>query len=190
MKNLPKTEIRKKFSDVIFEAVCNAPIREDYKYNEPSDLEEIKALRKEHIFDRKTPDTDTLKSKISGAWMGRVCGCLLGKPVEGIRTNEFFPMLKEMGNYPLTKYMKASDITEEMYGKYNFNLRNKCFADTVHGMPVDDDTNYVVLAHLSHENNTETIALNTLKNTLNEYNVKFNNIYIAKQNEKTECFKI
>ncbi len=146
VKNLPKTEIRKKFSDVLFEAVCNAPIREGYKYNEPSDLEEIKALRKEHIFDRKTPDTDTLKSKIAGAWMGRVCGCLLGKPVEGVRTNEFYPLLKEMGNFPLIRYMLASDITEEMYEKYDFHLRNKCFADTVHGMPVDDDTNYVVLA--------------------------------------------
>ncbi|MBE6799632.1 MAG: ADP-ribosylglycohydrolase family protein [Ruminococcaceae bacterium] len=146
VKNLPKTEIRKNFSDVLFEAVCNAPIREDYKYNEPSDLEGIKALRKKHIFERKTPDGDTLKSKISGAWMGRVCGCLLGKPVEGIRTNEFYPMLKEMGNYPLTRYMLASDITEEMYEKYDFHLRDKCFADAVHGMPVDDDTNYVVLA--------------------------------------------
>ena len=146
VKNLPKTEIRKKFSDVLFEAVCNAPIRDGYKYNEPSDLDGIKALRKEHIFERKTPDSNTLKSKISGAWMGRVCGCLLGKPVEGVRTNEFYPLLKEMGNYPLKRYMLASDITEEMYEKYNFHLRDKCFADTVHGMPVDDDTNYVVLA--------------------------------------------
>lgn len=146
VKNLPKTEIRKKFSDVLFEAVCNAPIRDGYKYNEPSDLDGIKALRKEHIFERKTPDSNTLKSKIAGAWMGRVCGCLLGKPVEGVRTNEFYPLLKEMGNYPLTRYMLASDITEEMYEKYDFHLRDKCFADTVHGMPVDDDTNYVVLA--------------------------------------------
>ena len=152
VKNLPKTEIRKKFSDVLFEAVCSAPIREGYKYNEPSDLEEIKALRKEHVFERKTFDNETLRSKIAGAWMGRVCGCLLGKPVEGIRTDDFIPFLKETDNYPLTRYMLASDITEEMYEKYSFNLRNKCFADTVHGMPVDDDTNYVVLAQKIIEN--------------------------------------
>lgn len=152
VKNLPKTEIKKKFADVLFEAACASPVREGYKYNEPSDLEGIKALRKEHIFERKKPDSDTLKSKIAGAWMGRVCGCLLGKPVEGVRTNEFYPLLKEMGNYPLTRYMLASDITEEMYEKYNFHLRNKCFADTVHGMPVDDDTNYVVLAQKIIEN--------------------------------------
>lgn len=146
VKNLPNNEIRKKFSDVLFDAVCEAKFVDGYKYNEPSDIEGIKALRKAHIFEKKTFDNETLKNKIAGAWMGRVCGCLLGKPVEGIRTNDFIPFLKETDNYPLERYMLASDITEEMYEKYNFNLRDKCFADTVHGMPVDDDTNYVVLA--------------------------------------------
>ena len=53
---------------------------------------------------------------------------------------------------------------------------------------IGDNTNYVVLAHLSHENNTEKIAMNTLCTTLKEYDVKFNNIFIAKQNEKTKDF--
>ncbi len=152
VKNLPKTEIRKKFSDVLFEAVCNATIREGYKYNEPSDLEGIKALRKEHIFERKTLGNEALKSKIAGAWMGRVCGCLLGKPVEGIRSEEFIPLLKNSQNYPMHRYILSTDITQEMCDTYKFGLRNKCYADTVHGMPVDDDTNYVVLAQKIIEN--------------------------------------
>lgn len=152
VKNLPKTEIRKKFSDVLFEAVCNATIREGYKYNEPSDLEGIKALRKEHIFERKTLGNEALKSKIAGAWMGRVCGCLLGKPVEGIRSEEFIPLLKNSRNYPMHRYILSTDITQEMCDTYKFGLRNKCYADTVHGMPVDDDTNYVVLAQKIIEN--------------------------------------
>ena len=36
------------------------------------------------------------------------------------------------------------------------------------------------------ENNSEEIALETLKKTLKENNVKFNNIDVAKQNESTE----
>lgn len=152
VKNLPKTEIRKKFSDVLFEAVCNATIREGYKYNEPSDLEGIKALRKEHVFERKTLGNEALKSKIAGAWMGRVCGCLLGKPVEGIRSEEFIPLLKNSQNYPMHRYILSTDITQEMCDTYKFGLRNKCYADTVHGMPVDDDTNYVVLAQKIIEN--------------------------------------
>ncbi len=146
VKTLPKNEIRKKFTDVLFEAASSATLRDDYKFIEPSQLEEIKLLRKEHIFTEKEPSENELKEKIAGAWLGRVCGCLLGKPVEGIRTEEFIPLLRGSGNYPLHRYILTTDITEEMYNTYNFYLKDKCYADTVHGMPVDDDTNYVVLA--------------------------------------------
>ncbi len=144
--SLPKDEIRKKLTDTLFEAVCAAEMRKDYKYNEPSELAEIKALRKPYAFPQNTPSSDALKNKIHGAWMGRICGCLLGKPVEGIRSEEMLPLLKQSGNYPMHRYVLSTDITEEMCEKYNFGLRNKCYADTVHGMPVDDDTNYIALA--------------------------------------------
>lgn len=143
---LPDSEEKKKMADVLFDTVTNAETVAGYKYNEPSTLDEIKALRKKHDFNEKMPDSSALKNKIHGAWMGRVCGCLLGKPVEGIRTNELIPLLKETNNYPLHRYILKSDISEEMCDKYTFNLRHKCYADTVDGMPVDDDTNYVVLA--------------------------------------------
>lgn len=146
VKNLPNDEIRKKFADVLFEAVCGADVRDDYEFNEPSTLEEIKALRKEHVYDKKNLTDINIREKISGAWLGRVCGCLLGKPVEGIRSEEFNALLKNSDNYPLHRYILSTDITEEMRNTYKFNLNGKCYADTVHGMPVDDDTNYVVLS--------------------------------------------
>ncbi len=149
---LPRSETKKKLSDVLFEAVSQSEQKGNYKYIEPSDLEEIKALREKHEFNATDFDTKTLKDKIAGAWMGRICGCLLGKPVEGIRTEEFEPLLKNSGNYPMNRYILSTDISEEMYETYNFGLRNKCYADTVHGMPVDDDTNYVVMAQLIIEN--------------------------------------
>lgn len=139
-------EIKKKLSDIIFEIVINADIKKGYKYNEPSALKEIKALRKPHSFEAKKPDGETLRKKLLGAWTGRACGCLLGKPVECIRTDELIPLLKETNNYPMHRYILSTDITEEMCGRYKFGLRNKPYADTVDGMPVDDDTNYVVLA--------------------------------------------
>ena len=46
VQNMPNGEEKTKMSDVIFELVMNSKIREDYKYNEPNELEEIKALRK------------------------------------------------------------------------------------------------------------------------------------------------
>jgi hypothetical protein len=63
-----------------------------------------------------------LKEKIHGAWLGRMCGCLLGKPIEGIRTNELHPILKESGNYPMHRYILSSDITEERIATCHFSL--------------------------------------------------------------------
>ena len=47
---------------------------------------------------------------------------------------------------------------------------------------IGPDTKVVYLAHLSEQNNTEELALITLKNELKNKNIKFNNIKIAKQN--------
>lgn len=137
---------KEQFGDIVYSLVCKAKMREDYKYNEPSDLEEIKALCKKYDFDCIMPDVDTLKNKIEGAWFGRAAGCLLGKPVECARTDELIPFLKDSGNYPMHRYILSTDAAEEICSKYKkFNFRNKCYADTVDGMPVDDDTNYTVL---------------------------------------------
>ena len=139
-------EEKAKKSDELFKLVMEASLRKDYKYNEPNEIEKIKELRKKHEFSQKDPDAKTLKKKIHGAWVGRACGCLLGKPVECIRSDELIPLLKETGNYPLSRYILKTDITDDMHSRYKFYLKNKAYADTVDGMPVDDDTNYVVLA--------------------------------------------
>ncbi len=138
-------EYKTRMSDVIYEMVMNAKIRSDFRYNEPSGYKEIKALRRKYNFESQMPDDETLRKKILGAWTGRACGCLLGKPIECIRTDELIPLLKETNNYPMHRYILSTDITDEVCSHYKFFLRNKCYADTVDGMPVDDDTNYVVL---------------------------------------------
>ena len=142
---LPKGEIKKKLADTLYEIVINASIREGYEYIEPNGLEAIRTLRRDGgcVFDY---DKDAIEDKLYGAWMGRICGCLLGKTVEGIRLHEFIPFLKETDNYPMHRYIKHSEITDEICDKYKFRFRGRCYADTVCGMPVDDDTNYMVLA--------------------------------------------
>ena len=138
-------EDKTRMSDEIFEIVMNADVREDFEYNEPNKLKQIKKLRRDHDFDVVMPDIETLRKKLLGAWTGRACGCLLGKPVEGIRSDEFIPLLKEIGNYPMHRYILSTDLTDEICSHYSFFLKNKPYADTVDGMPVDDDTNYTVL---------------------------------------------
>jgi ADP-ribosylglycohydrolase len=142
---LPNGEIKKKLGDVLFEVVSNAKVREDYPYHEPSDLEQIQLLRK----GPEAPmsyDKDTLYGKIYGAWMGRVCGCMLGKSVEGVRTNELVPFLKETGNYPMHRYILRSDLKKCDLSKYGFPFERTVYVDDIDSMPMDDDTNYVVLA--------------------------------------------
>lgn len=143
---LDNGEYKTRMSDIIYEMVINAEMRTDYKYNEPCELEKIKELRNQHSFEAVIPDTDTFRKKLLGAWTGRACGCLLGKPVECIRSDELIPLLKETGNYPMRRYILSTDITDEVCSHYKFWLKDKLYADTVDGMPVDDDTNYVVLA--------------------------------------------
>ena len=55
---------------------------------------------------------------------------------------------------------------------------------------IGKNTKYVILAHLSEQNNTEDLALSTLKEEFKEKKIDFSNISIARQNEKTEIFNI
>ena len=147
VSRLPKDEIKKKLGDVLFEVVSNAKQKDGYEYIEPSGLDAIKALRREYpisgTVDKKDP-----KKKLYGAWLGRICGCMLGKTVECMKTNELVPFLKETGNFPMHRYIYRTDLSDEICKKYNFPLAGRVYADEIDGMPVDDDTNYVVLAQL------------------------------------------
>ncbi len=142
---LPMGDIKQKLGDVLFEVVFSAKQKADYAYAEPSDLEGIKRLRRGDGT-RLAYNADTLEEQIHGAWMGRVCGCMLGKTVEGARTDDLIPFLKESNNYPMYRYIYRSDLNAETAKKYKYNFMNRIYADEIDGMPVDDDTNYVVLA--------------------------------------------
>ena len=141
---LPKGEIKERLGNVLFDVVISASQKAGYQYVEPSDLAQIQSLRRG---EEQIPyDKITLKSKIYGAWLGRACGCMLGKSVEGVRTHELIPFLKETDNYPMHRYIVSSDIEKARLENYNFNFANRIYADVIDGMPVDDDTNYTVLA--------------------------------------------
>ncbi|MBO5273086.1 MAG: ADP-ribosylglycohydrolase family protein [Clostridia bacterium] len=146
---LPNGEVKKKLGDVLFDIVCSAKTREGYPYIEPSDLASIKELRASDpsaVLPENRPTDALLENKIHGAWVGRMCGCLLGMAFETVRTNELIPFLRETGNYPLHRYMLSSDIDPDRLSKYKFNFAIHAQADRFHAMPADDDTNYTVLA--------------------------------------------
>ncbi len=142
ISKLKKGKVKKKFGDLAYEVVMTAKKRDDYKYNEPSDLEGIRALRLPH---GDYSPTEPSYTKVLGAWQGRVAGCMLGKTVEGVRSDKLIPMLKETDNYPMHKYIFKRDLEKIGIDKY---VTNPWYADELDGMPIDDDTNYTVLSQI------------------------------------------
>ncbi len=143
ISKLDKGRVKEKFADVIFEIVASAIKRDDYIYKEPSSLEEIQKLSMCDSYPEK--QAENIKNRIKGAWYGRICGCLLGKVVEGIRRDELVPFLKETQNYPMHRYILSTDINEKIRAKYKFRFRKELCVDKIDSAPADDDTNYTVL---------------------------------------------
>ena len=73
-----------------------------FPYEEPSDLEAIRALRPDgpRRMDVGLGD-DVVRDRILGAWLGRAAGCLLGKPVEGWSRERIDEYLESTGALPL-----------------------------------------------------------------------------------------
>ena len=130
---------------LLSDAMALEPVSALYPFVEPSTLPEIRAERpaSAKTFSR----VPFSPAKVLAAWQGRVAGCLLGKPVEGMRRNTLYPLLKAGNNFPLSRYIKKADYPDPAeYEKVFFNP-DRCWADTLDGIaPVDDDTNYTVLA--------------------------------------------
>ena len=115
----------------------------------------------------------------------------------GYINSKYFSKLSNKSMYVLES---NHDVEMLMHGKYPPWLKSRVLSDKGHlsneqssfylSKLIGANTSYVVLAHLSHENNTEDIAIDTLKKSLNEYNISFSNIFVAKQDEKTEGFLI
>lgn len=84
--------------------------------------------------------------------------------------------------------------------KYPYHIKQRILGDKGHLSNKDsayylkkfigDDTKYIILAHLSEENNTDELALEALNNALDESIKKNKNILIAHQNEPTRLIEV
>lgn len=99
-------------------------------------------------------------------------------------------------------YIMESNHDVEMLnnGKYPFELRQRILSDKGHLSNYDsskylskfigDKTKYILLAHLSEENNTKDLAYDTLTNRLTKENQNIEHIIITNQNQETELITI
>ena len=136
-------------ADVLYQMMYHAPQIKGYAYDEPNDLQAIRALRTERmsVSAEKLPDASVMYKKLKGAWLGRVCGCMLGQPIECIGVNDLEMLLRETDNYPMHRYITKADVMNPIAEKISFPLRSKTYADMLkNGFPGDDDTNYTFMA--------------------------------------------
>lgn len=139
---VPDDEFQKPASDLL-DRMKKLPVHDDYPYVEPSGLDEIKKQRGTPL-ELPSPEISekSLANKIHGAWLGRCCGCLLGKPVEGWHRSRIEGYLRDTDQFPLSDYF-SSNASREIRKKYDIPHENH-FIESVTGMPQDDDLNYTV----------------------------------------------
>lgn len=115
----------------------------------------------------------------------------------GYLSNKVLKQIKEKNIYII-----ESNHDEEMLrnGKYPFHLQQRIRSDKGHlsndacanylKKIIGENTKYIVLAHLSEENNTEEIVEQTINKMLTKTPNNINKIYIAKQDKKLETIEV
>ena len=138
-----------RISDVLFDITRSVGKRKDYAFDEPDEIDEIEKRLDGYAADSAcgTLAPEVLSDKIAGGWFGRICGCLLGKPVECIMKPELDVLLKSTGNYPLTRYIDKEDLPADIDGKIKFPIGSRAYPRDLGYAPSDDDTNYVLIAY-------------------------------------------
>ena len=115
----------------------------------------------------------------------------------GYINRKYFDILKNRDIYIMES---NHDVEMLNNSSYPFATRQRILSDKGHLSNYDsakylsnfigDKTKYILLAHLSEENNTKELAYETLINRLNKDNIKVDNILIANQNKETEFITI
>jgi ADP-ribosylglycohydrolase len=142
--------------EALYDELVQAPIRPDFPFEEPSDLESILALRpKSELLLRDTNSPAQWSDKFLGAWLGRCCGCALGKPLEmapfttgeggkpGWRfVHEWFDAT---GDFPIRGYTPGPSGATRDKGLPVLGNRDS-LRGNIRFMESDDDLRFAVLA--------------------------------------------
>lgn len=92
-------------------------------------------------------DPEFLYDRIYGGWLGRAAGCLLGKPVEKIPREGIREILISNQTWPLSDYITARGIPDELLRKYPWNRHSgrESLRENIVCMTEDDDLNYPMI---------------------------------------------
>ena len=115
----------------------------------------------------------------------------------GYINSKYFNLLSDKMVYIMES---NHDIEMLMNGKYPYHIKQRILGDRGHLSNNDasyyltkfisNNTKKVILIHLSQDNNTKAIALETLEKKIKENRLDFSDITISSQNERTEIVEI
>jgi ADP-ribosylglycohydrolase len=140
----------------IHQSLLDLPIRSDFPFNEPNDLESIKGLRKISPANLQVNwDDASLLDKMHGAWLGRCVGCALGKPIEGFMGSHngllSFERIKAYlqaispDEWPIKDYIPEHSPADKTTGKTWCKPSTR---EHIAYMESDDDIRYTVLGQI------------------------------------------
>ncbi len=130
----------------LVDELADAERTEEWSYVEPEGLDAIRGCLPELPAARQ-PDESRLRDAIGAAWLGRIAGCNIGKPVEmGTHwtSDHIQDYLERADAYPLRDYFPVLDPMPA-----GFELRDNWPQTTrgrVNGSARDDDIDYPILA--------------------------------------------
>jgi ADP-ribosylglycohydrolase len=86
--------------------------------------------------------------RIAGAWLGRAAGCVLGKPVENIPREGIRAIAQATDNWPVAGWFTAEGLPDEVSERWPWNRASRptSLAESIDGIPEDDDLNFTMLA--------------------------------------------
>jgi ADP-ribosylglycohydrolase len=124
------------------------PLRADWPYVEPLAWEAI-AAESEHLRPRQPwsrPDPGQAADRVRSAFLGSVCGCMLGKPVEVDPTlAELQAAGERCGEWPLADYVSEAFL--EALGRRHESW-DETVRERIRYVAADDDIHYTLIGML------------------------------------------
>ncbi|OPZ31158.1 MAG: ADP-ribosylglycohydrolase [Lentisphaerae bacterium ADurb.BinA184] len=127
------------------------PSRAGHPWVEPDDLAGIRAARPPAVpLKPWRGSRREFARRLHGGLLGRICGCMLGKPVEGWPRDSIRISNEETGNWPVANYMRLPSRPEDARiaarrpaSKWSLaNGPGTCLRPGIRGGVEDDDINY------------------------------------------------
>jgi ADP-ribosylglycohydrolase len=88
-----------------------------------------------------------LRRALTGAWLGRAVGCVLGKPVENVHRPGIRAILEAEGRWPLDRWFTAAGLPEDVAERHPWNKASRptSLEENIDGIAEDDDLNFTML---------------------------------------------